>query len=32
LIVWGWRFAVAGTFWVLGLVLLVANVKELGRD
>lgn len=32
IIAWGWRFAVAGTFWVLGLVLLVANVRELGRD
>ena len=32
LVVWGWRYAVAGTFWVLGLVLLVANVRELGRD
>ena len=31
-IAWGWRYAVTGTFWVLGLVLLVANVKELGRD
>ncbi|MBI4935074.1 MAG: hypothetical protein HY828_14420 [Actinobacteria bacterium] len=31
-IVWGWRFAVAGTFWVLGIILLVANVQELGRD
>ena len=31
-ITWGWRFALAGTFWALAAILLVANVQELGRD
>jgi hypothetical protein len=31
-VTWGWRYAVTGTFWVLAIVLLVANVQELGRD
>jgi hypothetical protein len=31
-ITWGWRFALAGTFWTLAAILLFANVQELGRD
>ncbi|MDO9175579.1 MAG: hypothetical protein Q7V62_12305, partial [Actinomycetota bacterium] len=31
-ITWGWRYAVTGTFWTLAVVLLIANVQELGRD
>lgn len=29
---YGWRYAVTGTFLTLALVLLVANIQELGRD
>jgi len=31
-ITWGWRYAVTGTFWSLAIILLIANVQELGRD
>ncbi len=31
-ITWGWRYAMTGTFWTLAVILLIANVQELGRD
>lgn len=29
---WGWRYAVTATFLALAVILLVANIQELGRD
>lgn len=32
IIMYGWRWVLSGTFATLGIILLVANIQELGRD